>query len=253
MSAVAPGGCGGLWSRAGANRTEHASVSGGEVYATHCAICHGRDGRGDGEAAARFTIAPRDFTVAQYRFRSTASGKLPTDDDLRRSIVRGMGGTAMVRQDHLSADEVDAVMTFIKALSPRFAAEPVPRPLKLPERTPKTDTSLTRGRRIYDDAGCDNCHGEDGRGTGKSASDLSLPPADLTRQPLKGGSTAEDIVRAVVTGLNGTPMPSYHLLYDDRDFWDLAYFVESLGRPQAGMTDEERLGWEVERRSPLLP
>lgn len=227
-----------------------ARPSGAAVYAQHCAICHGLEGRGDGEAAARFAVAPRDFTKSHYRFRSTASGKLPTDDDLRRSIARGLGGTAMVPQDHLSEAELAAVIAFVKTLNPGFASEPAPKPMKLPVRSAKGANSLERGRRIYGEAGCDNCHGDDGHGGGSSAGHLSLPPTDLTRHPLKGGSSAEDIVRAVVTGLNGTPMPSYHLLFDDRDFWDLAYYVESLGQPSETMTEQERIGWEVEGRTP---
>jgi len=250
LMAFAPQECPGSAAPADAVSAADGAVSGEAVYAAHCAICHGSEGRGDGEAAGRFTVAPRDFTKAQYRFRSTASGKLPTDEDLRRSIVGGMGGTGMVPQDHLSRAELDAVAAFVKTLSPRFATEPSPKPLKLPVRSAKDENSLARGRKIYGDAGCDNCHGDDGRGSGSSADDLSLPPADLTRHPLKGGSTAEDIVRAVVTGLNGTPMPSYHLLYDDRDFWDLAYYVESLGQPSESMTEQERIGWEVEGRTP---
>ena len=225
------------------------AVSGAAVYAEHCAVCHGTEGRGDGEAAARFSVVPRDLTQAQYRFRSTASGRLPTDADLRRSIASGLGGTGMVPQDHLSEPELDAVIAFVKSLSPRFAAEPAAQPMKLPQPHPKTETSLNRGRALYSQAGCHNCHGDDGVGDGSSAKDLSLQPTDLTQHPLKGGSGAADIVRAVVTGLNGTPMPSYHLLYDDADLWDLAYFVESLGR-QRGMTEQERIGWEVEKRTP---
>jgi len=222
---------------------------GARVYAEHCAVCHGEDGRGETELSDRFTVAPRDFVRAEYRFRSTASGKLPTDADLRRSVVLGLGGTAMVPQNHLSSAEVDAVVAFIKSLSPRFAEETPPKPLKLPAETPKTESSLGRGREVYLEAGCDGCHGDSGAGDGRNAKDLSQAPTDLTRHPLKGGSTAADILRAVVTGLNGTPMPSYHLLYDDEDFWALAYYVESLGEDR-GLADQARLGWEIEKRTP---
>lgn len=224
-------------------------ASGAAVYAAHCAVCHGEEGKGDGEAAGRFAVTPRNLVEAKYRFRSTASGKLPTDDDLRRSIVNGLGGTGMVPQNHLSPAEIEAVVDYVKSLSPRFAAEGPPKPLKLPAPSPRTADSLRRGAEVYRDAGCDNCHGERGEGDGTSADDLSQAPANLSRHPLKGGSTAADIVRAIVTGLNGTPMPSYHLLYDDPDIWALAYYVESLGRP-GGMTEQESIGWEVEKRMP---
>jgi high-affinity iron transporter len=102
---------------------------------------------------------------------------------------------------------------------------------------------------MYVEAGCANCHGAEGRGDGTSAKSLSVPPADLTLRPFKGGSTPVDILRTLVTGLDGTPMPSYHLMLDDADFWALAYYVESLGT-EPRMTEDEREGWEVEERQP---
>jgi mono/diheme cytochrome c family protein len=232
----------------GSNAKDGAAPSGRAVYDRDCAICHGSDGRGDGPAAPRLAVAARDFTTGRYKFRSTGSGQPPTDDDLRRSIVRGLRGTAMVPQNHLSDAEVDAVVAYIKAFSPVFAATPAPHPLAMPRR-PDGVPDLARGKHIYHEAGCHGCHGETGAGDGVVAKDLSQAPANLTRRPLKGGSDAADILRAVVTGLDGTPMPSYHLLYDDGDMWALAYYVESLGGPEV-MTDEEKLGWEIERRTP---
>ena len=38
---------------------------------------------------------PRDFTKGVYQIRTTASGELPTDADIRRVIDDGMPGTAM--------------------------------------------------------------------------------------------------------------------------------------------------------------
>ena len=65
------------------------------VYDTWCAGCHGETGEGDGEAAAFMLPRPRDFTRAVYQIRTTASGELPSDDDLRRVIDDGMPGSTM--------------------------------------------------------------------------------------------------------------------------------------------------------------
>jgi cytochrome c oxidase cbb3-type subunit 2 len=234
---------------AGALAGESEVAKGREVYTQSCAICHGADGDGAGEAAARFATKPRDFRKGAYEFRSTGSGSLPTDDDLIRSIVRGLPGTAMVPQDHLSADEVRAVVAYIKSLSAKFAERPAPKPLVLPAEVPLADAPIERGKEMYVEAGCGTCHGDEGRGDGSSAKSLSMPPANLTLRPFKNGSTAKDILRTLVTGLDGTPMPSYHLMLDDADFWALAYYVESLGGPPR-MTEDEKLGWEVEKRRP---
>ena len=219
---------------------------GRRVYVEHCAICHGDEGDGRGEAAPHFATPPRDFTSGRYKIRSTASGQPPTDDDLARSVVRGLPGTGMVPQDHLSADEVRAVIGFIKTLSPRFGAGPPAAALPLPSEPPPSDASLARGRKVYEKADCGECHGREGRGDGPSAKDLKVKPADLTRRPFKGGSTPRDVVRAVITGYDGTSMPSYHLLLDDGELWDLARYVASLGGAPE-VTRDEREGWHVVR------
>ena len=219
---------------------------GRRVYEDECAICHGAAGDGRGHAAHHFTAAPRDFTAGRYKIRSTASGQPPTDEDLRRSIVQGLPGTGMVPQDHLGDEEVRAVIAFIKSLSPKFAAGPPPTPLPIPPEPPPSDESVGRGRKVYAKAECQECHGREGRGDGPSAKDLKIKPSDLTRRPFKGGSTPRDIVRGVLTGFDGTPMPSYHLLLDDGELWDLARYVASLGGPPE-VTRDEREGRHVVR------
>ncbi|HVZ17689.1 MAG TPA: c-type cytochrome [Terriglobales bacterium] len=38
------------------------AASGGEMYRSYCASCHGKDGKGDGPAAPALKIAPTDLT-----------------------------------------------------------------------------------------------------------------------------------------------------------------------------------------------
>jgi mono/diheme cytochrome c family protein len=218
---------------------------GERVFQEHCAVCHGAAGDGAGMAAHHFTHRPRDLTKGRFKFRSTASGQVPTDGDLRRTITRGVPGTGMVPQDHLSPVELEAVVAFVKSLSPRFAAGP-PKTLAIPPRPPLTPETLTRGRAAYEKGACAVCHGRDARGGGPSAKDLSITPTDLTARPLKGGPDVRDIMRTLLTGLDGAPMPSYHQVLEDDELWDLAYYVDSLGGPSE-TTADERAGWHVVR------
>ncbi len=48
-----------------------------------------RKGDGEGENAQWLDPKPRNFTLAQFKCRSTPSGTLPTDEDLFNSIGRG--------------------------------------------------------------------------------------------------------------------------------------------------------------------
>ena len=69
--------------------------NGRHLYEANCVQCHGPEGRGDGYGAPFLVPPPRDFTAGQFKFRTTASGALPTDDDLFRTISRGANGTGM--------------------------------------------------------------------------------------------------------------------------------------------------------------
>src|SRR5689334_19527797 len=66
--------------------------SGRTIYQNRCAACHGEKGGGDGPVALSLWPRPRDLSTASYMLRTTASGELPTDEDLFRSITLGMPG-----------------------------------------------------------------------------------------------------------------------------------------------------------------
>ena len=80
------------------------------LYEKHCAVCHGVNGNGQGEAATRLQVKPRDFIKGQYKVKSTPSGSLPLDEDLLRSIQLGLPGTAMVPHSFLSDKEIRALI-----------------------------------------------------------------------------------------------------------------------------------------------
>ncbi len=222
------------------------SALGRRVYEDTCAICHGERADGKGHAAHHFASAPRDLTTGRFKFRSTPSGQLPTDEDLRRTIVSGIPGTGMVPNDHLKPAEVDAVIAYLKTLSPRFTAMSPAAPIPMPPAPPASAEAVARGRAVYEKAECRECHGREGRGDGPSAKDLKIKPSDLTRRPFKSGPRPADVVRTLLTGLDGTPMPSYHLVLEDAELWDLAYYVASIGRAPE-LTDDERTGQHVVR------
>lgn len=205
------GAVGRLWAARGSS-----PARGREIYLTHCAVCHGERGDGLGLGAARLQIKPRDFTTGLFKFRSTPSGALPLDHDLYRTLSQGVRGTSMIPQTHLSVEDRWAVIQYIKGFSARFVRENPSEPVRLPLPPADLQAGQERGRQLYLDAGCAQCHGAEGRGDGPSARDLRdswgypIRPSDLTRRPLKGGSSPTDLYRTFSTGLDGTPMPSYH-------------------------------------------
>jgi mono/diheme cytochrome c family protein len=220
------------------------TTRGKAVYVKWCAGCHGDDGAGDGPAAAYMLPRPRNFTGAIYKIRTTASGQLPTDADLLRAIDDGLPGSAMPGwRGKLSDAERRDVMAYIKTFSSFFAdtsQHVVPLKFSSPPGGGTGAEALKVGRQFYDSIGCRKCHGDQGRGDGPSAptlkDDAGFPifAADLHQSwRFRGGGTVEDIYHRLRTGLDGTPMPSFSDLIDqkfltDEELWRLAQYVRSL-------------------------
>ncbi len=206
---------------------------GRRVFEQNCAICHGPLGDGRGMAGMMVRTKPRDFRPGIFKFRSTPTGSLPTDEDLFETISQGLRGTAMIAQDDLPESERRAVVEYLKTFSERFQQEKPPMAIRIPKPPPPTPELIAKGQGLYEKAECFKCHGTKGRGDGPSATDLKddwgypIQTTDLTR-PLKRGSAPEAIYRTMVTGLAGTPMPSYEGALSDEEFWALSFYVASL-------------------------
>lgn len=228
------------------------------MYERHCAVCHGERGDGLGPGEAKLSVKPRDFHPGVFKFRSTPSGSLPRDEDLERTLLSGVRGTGMVSQRHLTEPERRAVIAHLKTFSPRFAQEQPEAPVALPPPPPATLEVIARGRGIYQKGKCHECHGPEGRGDGPSAPKLKddqgfpIPPANLTRRPLKRGSDPIQLYLTLATGLDGTPMPSYSDAFDAAELWALVRYLDSLAPPEHHAPEEqllpgeETLGFEIE-------
>ncbi len=191
---------------------------GKKVYVRACLECHGPEGRGDGPKALKLGFHPRKFSLGAFKCRCTESGALPTDEDLYRIVSRGMSGTPMQPHEKtLSEAERRAVVQYIKTLTPRFAPEPPPRCIRLTgSPLPSTAQSVSEGKQIYRLLECWKCHGKTGRGDGPAAADLKDDWGNPIRaynftvmKRFKCGLEDVDIYRTLLTGMNGSPMPSY--------------------------------------------
>jgi cytochrome c oxidase cbb3-type subunit 2 len=176
------------------------------------------------------------LTSGIFKFRSTPSGELPTDGDLFRTISNGVHGTYMPHWVAMSEIERRDAVQYIKALSPRFANEPQGKPIAIPPPPDLTRELMVTGKQVWNRMQCANCHGDAGRGDGPSAATLrddwgnAILPYDFTRGSLKSGNAPEDIYRAFMTGLNGTPMPSYAKALQPDEAWALVAYTLSLRR-----------------------
>jgi mono/diheme cytochrome c family protein len=211
------------------------ATTGAPIYKRFCIGCHGDLGDGAGENAQWIDPKPRDFTLAVFRCRSTPTGTLPTDTDLYDTIGRGMLNSNMPPWRPLqNQDRVDLV-AYVKHFSPKWETQKPGTPIVIPPEPPVTADRIKEGRVLFQKLECWKCHGVTGRGNGPSADTLT---DDLNRpikpfnfhdsQRFKCGSTDEAMYRDFMTGLDGSPMPSFSDNVKPDEAWALVMYLRTL-------------------------
>jgi mono/diheme cytochrome c family protein len=232
------------------------SENGKQLFYRHCWGCHGFRGDGNGEnwlptgsfLEPYLNIQPRNFVAATFKCRSTPTGTLPTDEDLYNAIRRGFVLTNMPSWITLTAQNRADLIAFIKTFSARWKNEKSGDPIKVPPEPKLTVESIKHGQELYQKLECWKCHGQEGRGDGPSASTLT----DSNDQPIrpynfsvgsrfKCGATNQDLYKIFMTGLDGTPMPSFADVIKPDDAWDLVHFLRTL---QVAYKSPELALWE---------
>src|SRR4029077_6897718 len=219
------------------NLTGHAG-DGKKLYRRFCVGCHGPLGDGDGENAQWIDPKPRDFVAGTFKCRSTPTGTLPTDEDLYKSVSRGFTNSNMPHWDALTTQNRIDLVAYIKTFSPRWQSEKPGQPIAVPAEPAVTRESITHGGELFQKMECWKCHGQQGRGDGPSAATLT----DSKDQPIrpynfadgandsrfKCGDTNQDLFKIFMTGLDGTPMPSFADVIQPNDAWDLVHYLRTL-------------------------
>jgi cytochrome c oxidase cbb3-type subunit 2 len=251
---LVPGACSGP---AKARRTDQPALFGGEktklsaprvasretgerIYRALCRSCHDDDGGGQTALGIDLDPSPSDLTQCNFKYRSTPSGSLPTDDDLLRTLYVGVPGTAMPSMAQLvSMPALRALAREVKARCDRFGREEPGVPIPPPGWELYSEASARRGSGVYKREGCSACHGARGEGDGpaahalKDASGESIRPRNYTRGVFRSGFARADIYRAFSTGLDGTPMPALPESVTARDRWDLTHHIVSTSKDRS--------------------
>lgn len=216
---------------------------GSYVYEQNCQVCHGQRGDGKGELAETLVPKPRSFRRGVFKYGSTPSGKLPTNDDLARVVRNGLAGTGMgIFGDRLSPSDLQAVTEYIKSFSrkwrdPKNYAPPVVIP-SLPtwwNGAALRAEHASAGGKVFA-VSCASCHGEKGDGQGIAAAALvdqwnePIRPANLLAPLLHSGNEPSDLHRVLLKGIGGTPMVSFADSLSVEQRWDVIAYVMGLRR-----------------------
>ncbi len=231
----------------GAENAYGGNANGEEIYKINCAVCHGVKGDSKGEvcyntnvekSGKEITTYSRDFTLGVFKFRTTATGCLPDENDLKRIISTGIPKSFMPSFNDISPEEKMALIEYVESFSERWEEEDPCDVITtyMPNWVGKS-YSVEKGKKIYQDMKCWECHGDKGDGAGPKADKLKddwghkMVPFDFTSGALKRGTAPEDIYITFTTGLDGTGMPSYEDTLGEDDRWHLvSYTLKLMGR-----------------------
>jgi mono/diheme cytochrome c family protein len=231
------------------NRMRGDAKAGQKAYARYCVGCHGPAGDGNGENAQWIDPRPRDFAAAIFKCRSTPTGQLPMDEDLYQSIARGFVNSNMPPWLPLTKQTRVDLVAYIKTFSPRWTHDEPRTPIVIPPEPPATVQSILHGRELFQKMECWKCHGPAGHGDGPSAATLTdskdqpIRPYNFsTGSRFKCGETNQDLYRIFMTGVDGTPMPSFADNIQPSEAWDLVHFLRTL---QQSKKTPEMTAWRT--------
>lgn len=176
------------------------AVLGARLYRTHCASCHGADGRGDGPAAAALRPRPPDLSGFYKHAR------------LAQVLWHGVPGTAMPAWRDRSPAELAALAAHVQQIGAPKS-----------DRTSGTPEQLALGARVYA-ANCAQCHGEIGAGDGWAASQLAVPPTNFQ---LQMGARAPEAIR---NGIEGTMMAAWSTRLSSDEIDAVSSFIREFYR-----------------------
>jgi len=193
----------------------NSAPDGGQLYATHCAVCHGVTGAGG-----------VGIPLALGSFQESVD-----DEFLRRSIRLGRPGRVMPAFQKLSDAQLDAIVRHIRGWSekppPVFSAAPV-------------KGAPVHGKQLFASR-CAQCHGENGeggKGTGVTFSrqrDLPIVPPALNNPGFLAAASDALIKYTLMHGRKGTPMQSFlEQGLSEPDIDDLVAYIRTFAGPDHG-------------------
>ena len=188
--------------------TEYVKRSGKVLFGDNCAACHGTNGVGTTDKEGLFAPVLDDDDWLY-------GGKI---DDIYNTISGGRQGMMVAHKDSLSAQQIDEVAKYVKALSEG-----------------KGDSEVA-GKKVFMESDCTSCHGADAKGM------QAMGSANLTDKIWRFDGSLEGIKRTITYGVNsGDPkarvaiMPSFKEAgkLSDADIKKLAVYVYKFGGGQA--------------------
>ena len=103
------------------------AVRGSQLYAQHCASCHGAKGQGGHGTGVTFS-RPRDYPILAPALNNPGFLAAASDDMIKTTLARGRAGTPMVsfREKGLSDKSLDDIVTYVRSFQKNLSPAAVP-------------------------------------------------------------------------------------------------------------------------------
>ena len=184
------------------------------LFGDNCAACHGQNGAGtkDKEGLLAPILNDDDWLYG---------GKI---DNIHETITGGRQGMMVAHKDSLSAQQIEDVAKYVKAMSDKGKDKA------------DADPAVDAGKKVFMTSDCTACHGQDAKGM------QAMGSTNLTDKIWRFDDSVEGIKRTIAYGVNsGGPqtrvavMPSFKKAgkLSDTEIKKLAVYVYKFGGGQA--------------------
>ncbi len=190
-----------------------------------CVSCHAKDRKGAPAMVKMFKVEPAAMDLTDKAFLAMS------DADIAAIISAGKGKMP-AHKARLTAEEIAALVSYLKAPDAKAAEAKAPEaaavPAKAPETAPaaKAPAAKAAGNADYK-AKCASCHGKDGKGNPSMAKMFKLEPSalDLTGAAIQE-KTGEELAKPILGGKG--KMPAFKSRLTEAQVKELVKFIKTL-------------------------
>ena len=193
------------------------AFEGRRLYVSYCQLCHGTDGKGDGQLAKAMKISPADLTTTVRSRSDTILTKIITGEG--RQTITGRDrhnilSDAMPEwKDVFSESQIKALIAYLRFLSRS-------------KHDLMGDPEL--GMQLYQTY-CHVCHGEEGDGDGIMTSLMKISPMDHTNPNVTNRLDNEELLNSILDG-KGQYMPAWRGILSQADVEALVSYIRLLSQ-----------------------
>ena len=168
---------------ADAQLSEYVARSGRVLFADNCAACHGQNGVGTRQTGAKFAQREQGLMAPILLDDDWLYGG--TIDTIYETITGGRQGMMVAHKDTLTAQQIDDVAHYVKAMNEEGGKENADK-----------DPAVAAGMKVFAESDCTGCHGPDAKGM------HAMGSANLTDKIWRFDGSLEGIKQTITYGVN---------------------------------------------------